>query len=71
MSGPTQPDSSGRRRSLGVGRSYRASFFDVSLICTYSDEDAFRRSCVYPEHDAVVTHIQSVTRAGGIVDYLA
>lgn len=48
---------------------YGASFFDVSLIASYPDEDAFKRYCVYPEHDAVVAYIQSVTVAEEIVDY--
>ena len=48
---------------------YGASFFDVNLICTYPDEAAFKRYCVYPEHDAVVAYIQSVTDAEEIVDY--
>ena len=52
--------------NIGV---YGASFFDVSLICTYQNEDAFKRYCVYPEHDAVVAYIQSVTDAEEIVDY--
>jgi len=54
---------------INIG-AYGASFFDVSLICTYSDEEAFKRYCVYPEHDAVVAYIQSVTVAEEIVDYL-
>ena len=53
---------------INVG-AYDASFFDVSLICTYADEPAFNRYCVYPEHDAVVAYIQSVTVAEEIVDY--
>ena len=48
---------------------YGASYFDVNLICTYPDEAAFKRYCVYPEHDAVVAYIQSVTVAEEIVDY--
>jgi hypothetical protein len=48
---------------------YGASFFDVSLICMYDNEEAFKRYCVYPEHDAVVAYIQSVTVAEEIVDY--
>lgn len=48
---------------------YGASFFDVSLIASYPDEVAFKRYCVYPEHDAVVAYIQSVTVAEEIVDY--
>lgn len=53
-------------RNIGA---YGASFFDVSLIATYADEAAFKRYCVYPEHDAVVAYIQSVTVAEEIVDY--
>ena len=49
---------------------YGASFFDVNLICTYPDEEAFKRYCVYPEHDVVVAYIQSVTVAEEIVDYI-
>jgi hypothetical protein len=55
---------------INIG-AYGASFFDVSLICTYPDEEAFKRYCVYPEHDAVVAYIQSVTVAEEIVDYQA
>ena len=53
---------------INIG-AYGASFFDVSLIATYADEAAFKRYCVYPEHDAVVAYIQSVTVAEEIVDY--
>jgi hypothetical protein len=53
-------------RNIGA---YGASFFDVSLIATYADEAAFKRYCVYPEHDAVVAYIQSVTVDEEIVDY--
>lgn len=53
---------------INVG-AYGASFFDVSLICMYTDEEAFKRYCVVPEHDAVVAYIQSVTVAEEIVDY--
>jgi hypothetical protein len=49
---------------------YGASFFEMSLVATYPDEEAFKRYCVYPEHDAVVAYIQSVTVAEEIVDYL-
>ena len=54
---------------INVG-AYGASFFDVSLIATYPDEAAFKRYCAYPEHDAVVAYIQSVTLAEEIVDYI-
>ena len=53
---------------INIG-AYGASFFDVSLMCTYVDEAAFKRYCAYPEHDAVVAYIQSVTVAEEIVDY--
>ena len=55
--------------AINIG-DYGASFFDVSLIAGYPDEDAFKRYCVYPEHDAVVAYIQSVTDAEEIVDYV-
>ena len=48
---------------------YGASFFDVSLISAFENEEAFKRYCVYPEHDAVVAYITSVTEAEEIVDY--
>lgn len=53
---------------INIG-AYGASFFDVGLISMFSDEEAFKRYCVYPEHDAVVAYIQSVTVAEEIVDY--
>lgn len=55
--------------AINIG-DYGASFFDVSLIAAYPDEDAFKKYCVYPEHDAVVAYIQSVTVAEEIVDYI-
>jgi hypothetical protein len=55
--------------AINIG-DYGASFFDVSLIASYPDEGAFKRYCVYPEHDAVVAYIQSVTIAEEIVDYI-
>ena len=54
---------------INIG-AYGASFFDVGLISSFEDEDAFKRYCVYPEHDAVVAYIQSVTVAEEIVDYI-
>lgn len=53
---------------INIG-AYGASFFDVGLISSFADEAAFKRYCVYPEHDAVVAYIQSVTAAEEIVDY--
>ena len=53
---------------INIG-TYGASFFDVGLISSFEDEEAFKRYCVYSEHDAVVAYIQSVTTAEEIVDY--
>ncbi len=53
---------------INIG-AYGASFFDVGLISSFEDEEAFKRYCVYPEHDAVVAYITSVTDAEEIVDY--
>lgn len=55
--------------AINIG-DYGASFFDVSLICMYDDEEAFKRYCVHPTHDQVVAYIQSVTVAEEIVDYI-
>ena len=61
---------SGYEVAINIG-DYGASFFDLSLIATYPDEEAFKRYCIYPEHDAVVAYIQSVTVAEEIVDYIS
>ena len=53
---------------INIG-AYGASFFDVGLISSFENEEAFKRYCVYPEHDAVVAYITSVTEAEEIVDY--
>jgi len=55
---------------INIG-AYGASFFDVGLVSSFENEEAFKRYCVYPEHDAVVTYIQSVTAAEEIVDYVS
>ena len=62
------PEVSEYETAINIG-DYGASFFDVSLIASYPDEEAFKKYCVYPEHDAVVAYIQSVTVAEEIVDY--
>jgi hypothetical protein len=62
------PEISAYEVALNIG-DYGASFFDVSLIAVYADEAAFKTYCGYPEHDAVVAYIQSVTAAEEIVDY--
>jgi len=63
------PEISDYEVAINIG-DYGASFFDVSLIAAYPDEEAFKKYCVYPEHDAVVAYIQSVTVAEEIVDYV-
>ena len=64
------PEISDYEVAINIG-DYGASFFDLSLIASYPDEEAFKRYCVYPEHDEVVAYIQSVTVAEEIVDYIA
>ena len=54
---------------INVG-AYGASFFDVSLISSFIDEQSFKTYCVYPEHDEVVAYIQTVCEAEEIVDYI-
>ena len=63
------PEISDYEVAINIG-DYGASFFDVSLIASYPDEEAFKKYCVYPEHDAVVAYIQSVTLVEEIVDYI-
>ncbi len=55
---------------INIG-AYGASFFDGGLISAFDNEENFKKYCVYPEHDAVVAYIQSVTIAEEIVDYEA
>ena len=63
------PEIESYETAINIG-DYGASFFDVSLIAAYVDEAAFKRYCIYPEHDDVVAYIQSVTVAEEIVDYI-
>ncbi len=53
---------------INIGH-YGASFFDVGLISTFNSEEDFKKYCQYPEHDAVVAYIQSVTVDEQIVDF--
>ncbi len=53
---------------LNIGN-YKASFFDVGLISAFDDKAAFARYVRYPEHDAVVAFIMSVTAEEQIVDF--
>ena len=59
-----------RQYEVGINiGAYGASFFDVGLISTFEDEKDFQAYCAYPEHDAVVAYIQSVTCDEQIVDF--
>jgi len=59
-----------RQYEVGINiGNYGASFFDVGLISTFDNESDFKAYCVYPEHDAVVAYIQSVTDDEQIVDF--
>lgn len=59
-----------RQYEVGINiGNYGASFFDVGLISTFDNEKDFQAYCVYPEHDAVVAYIQSVTDDEQIVDF--
>jgi hypothetical protein len=53
---------------LNIG-GYQASFFDVGLISAFDDKAGFLRYIQYPEHDAVVAFITSVTAEEQIVDF--
>jgi hypothetical protein len=48
---------------------YDASFYDVSLISIFENKDTFWAYTKYPEHDEVVTFMQSVQEDEQIVDY--
>jgi hypothetical protein len=54
--------------AINIG-DYGASFFDVSLVSTFENKDAFWTYTKYPIHDSVVAYIQSVQDAEEIVDY--
>jgi len=69
----TLPDVISEIREYEVGINigdYDASFFDVGLISSFENEEAFKRYCNYPEHNEVVAYIQSVTEGEEIVDYI-
>jgi hypothetical protein len=59
-----------RRYDVGLNLgAYGASFFDVGLVSAFDDQAAFERYIRYPEHDAAVAYITSVTSAEEIVDF--
>jgi len=61
-----------RQYEVGLNTgAYRASFFEIGLISAFDDEAGFLRYIQYPEHDAVVAFISSVTAEEQIVDFEA
>ncbi len=59
-----------RQYEVGINiGAYDASFFDVGLIAAFDDRAGFLRYIQYPEHDAVVAFITSVTTDEQIVDF--
>ena len=55
--------------AINIG-SYDASFYDVSLISVFKNEDDFWKYTKYPIHDEVVDFIKSVQESEQIVDYI-
>ena len=55
--------------AINIG-SYGASFYDVSLISVFKNEDDFWKYTKYPIHDEVVDFIKSVQESEQIVDYI-
>ena len=49
---------------------YGASFYDVSLISVFKNEDDFWKYTKYKIHDEVVDFIKSVQKSERIVDYI-
>ena len=55
--------------AINIG-SYGASFYDVSLISVFKNEDDFWKYTKYPIHDEVVDFIKSVQESEQIIDYI-
>ena len=55
--------------AVNIGN-YSASFYDVSLISVFKNEDDFWKYTKYPIHDEVVDFIKSVQESEQIVDYI-
>ena len=55
--------------AINIG-DYGASFYDVSLISVFKNEDDFWKYTKYKIHDEVVDFIKSVQKSEHIVDYI-
>ena len=55
--------------AINIGN-YDASFYDVSLISVFKNEDDFWKYTKYKIHDEVVDFIKSVQKSEHIVDYI-
>ena len=55
--------------AINIG-DYGASFYDVSLISVFKNEDDFWKYTKYKIHDEVVDFIKSVQKSECIVDYI-
>ena len=55
--------------AINIG-DYGASFYDVSLISVFKNEDNFWKYTKYKIHDEVVDFIKSVQKSEHIVDYI-
>jgi hypothetical protein len=55
--------------AINIGN-YSASFYDVSLISVFKNEDDFWKYTKYKIHDEVVDFIKSVQKSEHIVDYI-
>ena len=67
---PTQiPEILKYETAINIGN-YSASFYDVSLISVFKNEDDFWKYTKYKIHDEVVDFIKSVQKSERIVDYI-
>ena len=55
--------------AINIG-DYGASFYDVSLISVFKNEDDFWKYTKYKIHDEIVDFIKSVQKSEHIVDYI-
>ena len=55
--------------AINIG-DYGASFYDVSLISVFKNEEDFWKYTKYKIHDEVVDFIKSVQKSERIVDYI-
>ena len=67
---PTQiPEILKYETAINIGN-YGASFYDVSLISVFKNEDDFWKYTKYKIHDEVVDFIKAVQKSEHIVDYI-